>query len=107
MTGIFDRGSKKWVSLMIPELREGLEQWFNEEVKERPEMDEQLREELSWRIHQAWKTERKVTIRYWGEHGEREAVGRIVRFEMDALRLVTDDGKIHIDVEKILDVIES
>lgn len=102
---IRDRGSKKWVPIMILELKEGLRQIFEEEFKERPDLDEQLREELSWRLHQAWKTEREVTIRYWGENGEQEATGRIVWFELGTLRLMTDVGKVHIDIEKILDVV--
>lgn len=63
---------------MIPELREGLEQWFNEKVKERPDLDEQRIEELERLFTQAWKTGRQVVIRYWDD-GERDIVGRIVR----------------------------
>lgn len=105
MKGIFDRGSKKWVSIMIPELREGLEQWFNEEVKERPELDEQRAEELNQVLTQAFHEGRQVVIRYWGEGEEQEVTGQITWFETGKLRLVTDAGKVNIDVEKILDVI--
>lgn len=101
---IRDRGSKKWVSIMIPELRDGLEQWFNEETKERPELDEQRTEVLNLILMQAYRTGQPVHIRYWDD-GEREVAGRIVWFEMGTLRLMTEDGKVHIDVEKILDVV--
>lgn len=101
---IRDRGSKKWVSIMIPELREGLEQWFNEEVKERPELDEQRMEEINRLLTQAWMTGRQVVIRYW-DNGEQEVAGRIVWFEMGKVRLVCEDGKVNIEADKIFEVI--
>lgn len=104
MTGIFDRGSKKWVSIMIPELREGLNQLFKEEIHERPELDEQEVERLNRMLTDAFRTGRQVVIRYWGDDGEHEVAGRISWFEMGTLRLVTDEGKIHIDVDQIIDV---
>lgn len=101
---IRDRGNKKWVSIMIPELREGLAQLFNEEVKERPELDEQRMEEINLLLTQAYRAGRQVVIRYWDD-GEREVAGRIVWFEMGKLRLVGEDGKVNIEADKIFEVI--
>ena len=105
MTEIFDRGNKKWVSLMIPELREGLRQIFQEKVCERPELDEQEMERLNRLLTIAYQTGRPVLIRYWDDNGEQEAFGRVIRFDMGQIRLSNEDGKIHILAEKIVDVI--
>ena len=103
MTEIFDRGNKKWVSLMIPELREGLKRLFQEEVGERPELDEQEVERLNRLLIGAFRSGRPVQIRYWDE-GVQEVCGYIVGVEMGALRLVTDAGKVQVWMEHIVDV---
>ena len=105
MTEIFDRGSKKWVSLMIPELREGLRRLFADPPPERPELDEQRIEELNRTLEQALRSGQRVTIKYWEENGEREATGQIVWYELGKIRLANEDGKVHIDVNRILDVL--
>lgn len=103
MPDIFDRGNKKWVSLMIPELREGLEQFFAEEIHERPEIDEQRMEELNRVLSAAFHSGQQVVILYWDD-GEREVSGRIVWFEMGRIRLLSEDGKVHINVNDVLGI---
>ena len=103
MNEIFDRGNKKWVSLMIPELREGLKEIFTDPPPERPELDEQEIERLNRLLTVAYRTGRPVRIRYW-EDGEKEAAGRIVWFEMERIRVAGENGKVHIEVDRILDV---
>ena len=101
---IKDRGSKKLVSFIMPEHREALEQFFAEEIREHPELDEQRTEELNLILMQAYRAGRQVVIRYWDD-GEREVAGRIVWFEMGKLRLVGEDGKVNIEADKIFEVI--
>ena len=104
MTEIFDRGSKKWVSLMIPELREGLKEIFTDPPPERPELDEQEVERLNRALTHAFRSGQPVIIKYWDD-GEREVCGRIIWFEMGTLRLVNEERKVHIEVNRILDVL--
>lgn len=106
MSDIFDRGNKKWVSLMMPELREGLRRLFKEETRERPELDEQEAERLNRLLLDAYRHGRVVRIRYWedGERSEREVCGRIAGFGMGTLRLVTEGGKVDVPVQDIVDV---
>lgn len=103
MTDIFDRGNKKWVSLMIPELREGLNRLFQEDIRERPELDAQEVERLNRLLLEAYQTGRPVRIRVWAD-GEQEVCGRIVGYEMGTLRLKTGWGKVHVPVNYIIDV---
>ena len=103
MNEIFDRGNKKWVSLMIPELREGLKEIFTDPPPERPELDEQEIERLNRLLTVAYRTGRPVRIRYWDD-GEREAAGRITGFEMEKIRLAGIDGKTYINVNDVIGV---
>lgn len=103
MTQIIDRGNKKWTSIMIPELREELRKVFADPQPERPELDEQEMERLNRLLTTAYHTGQPVRITYWAD-GEREMCGRIVWFEMGKVKLVGEDGKLHIDADRILDV---
>ena len=103
MSEIFDRGNKKWVSLMIPELRKELNRFFQEEMRERPVLDEQEAERLNRLLTVAFRKGYPVQIRYWDD-GEKEVCGRITGFELGLLRLATDAGKMYISVESIVDV---
>ncbi|MFO7264487.1 MAG: YolD-like family protein [Bacillota bacterium] len=103
MSDIVDRGNKKWVSLMIPELREGLHRLFQEEIRERPELDEQEVERLNWLLIEAFQNGRPVQIRYW-EDGERVVCGRIAGVGMGTLRVMTAEGKVEVPVKHIVDV---
>lgn len=88
---------------MIPELREELKLLFQEEVVERPELDEQEIERLNRLLTVAFQSRLPVRIRYWDD-GEEEVAGRIIWFEMGTLRLVNEERKVHIEVNRILDV---
>ena len=103
MTEIFDRGNKKWTSIMIPELREELRKVFADPQPERPELDEQEMERLNRLLTTAYHTGQPVRITYWAD-GEHEMCGRIVWFEMGKLRIVGDNGKTNINTNDIIRV---
>jgi len=103
MNDIYDRGNKKWVSLMMPELREGLRKLFKEEIRQRPELDEQELERLNRLLLVACRRGCAVRIRYWKD-GEQEVCGRIAGLGMGTIRLMTDKGKMEISVADIVDV---
>lgn len=100
---IFDRGNKKWVSIMIPELREALKKLRDEEPIEQPELDEQEIERLNRLLQHAHRTGQPVRIRYW-DNGERETAGRIVWSEMGQIRLAGEEGKMYINVNDVIGV---
>ncbi|OUM84665.1 MAG: hypothetical protein BAA01_05875 [Bacillus thermozeamaize] len=78
-----------------------LEQLFAEEIREKLEL---VAEELNRILTQKFCTGRRAIIWYLEEDGEREVLGRIVLYEMRQIRLLSDDGKIHINASKICDV---
>ena len=92
-----------WVSLMIPELREGLNQLFAEEIHERPELDEQEIERLNRLLTVAFQSRLPVRIRYWDD-GEREVCSRITGFGIGQIRLSGEHGKMNINVNDVLGV---
>jgi len=103
MTEIFDRGNKKWTSIMIPELREELKLLFQEEVVERPELDEQEIERLNRLLMAAYREGRVVRIRYW-EDGECEVCGRIVMVGDGLIRIKNEEGKVNVIDKPIIGV---
>jgi len=103
MTQIFDRGNKKWVSIMMLELRDRLRKVFADPPPERPELDEQEIERMNRLLMAAYQTGRPVRIRYWDD-GEREVCSRITGFGMGQIRLSGEHGKLNIHVNDVLGV---
>lgn len=64
-----DRGTKKWVSIMMPEHVEALERmWEEQERKEKPILDEQQIEENAFKLHGALAQKLEVRVTYFSHY---------------------------------------
>ncbi|MEX3623557.1 YolD-like family protein [Viridibacillus arvi] len=64
----FDRGNKKWTSLMLPEHLTMLKEWKKEQnYIKRPEIDEYQLEDFQMIMSQALTTQQPVLIKTWND----------------------------------------
>jgi hypothetical protein len=68
--------------MMLPEHAEALlKQARKRSKKEKPELDEQHLEELDRRIVQAYRSQKRVTVKVFGEWEVRNLTGQIIRID--------------------------
>lgn len=95
---INDRGSKKWVSLMLPEHVEALKKlWAEQEHKEKPMLDEQQLVENDHLLHHALYHDQMVSITYYEDHDFQEAKGKVLFINQVDGYLLLDDTKIRLE----------
>lgn len=100
---INDRGSKKWVSLMLPEHIEALKKlWAEQEHKEKPMLDEQQLIENELLLHNALYHDQMISITYYEDHDFKEANGKVLFINSVDGYLQLDDTKIRL--ENIIEV---
>ncbi|UJL47072.1 YolD-like family protein [Virgibacillus sp. NKC19-16] len=69
MSGVNDRGTKKWTALMMPEQIQMLNKyWEQEERKEKPVLDEQQIEEIEMKLQMAIHNDLTVKVKYFANH---------------------------------------
>lgn len=74
-----DRGTKKWTSIMLPEHVNLLkEMWEQQEWKDKPILDEQLREEINLKLQLALQDDLTVEIEYFKDHDYHETKGKLL-----------------------------
>jgi len=92
MSGIYDRGTIKWTSLMLPEHQELLhEMWHGKEKKEKPMMDEQELEEINMKLQLAIHDDLPVKIKYFSEHDYKVVKGKLKQINGIEKYLQLDD----------------
>lgn len=80
---VYDRGTKKWVSLILPEHVEQLKEAFIE-YKEKPRLDEQRMMEIDLKLKEALKNHGEIEITYYQDRDFKTRQGKLIR--IDALR---------------------
>lgn len=95
-----DRGTKKWVSLMLPEHVEMLKEVFIE-YKEKPELDMQEMEKIDETLKWALETEGEIEVTYFdgGFYKKHRGIlkqidqwrGDIILFQAGGMRIALDD----------------
>lgn len=101
---IHDRGTIKWVSLMLPEHVEMLKTVFVEK-KEKPLLDEQKMVEIDRTLKEALKRDVTIEITYF-DHGEYITTrGKLERIDQWRGYIIfkNEDG-IHIPLNNVIDV---
>lgn len=98
-----DRGTKKWVSLMLPEHVEALKQAFAEmDYKKKPILDEQQLEENDAKLRQAFQNGLTVGVEYYRNHDLHLIKGKISFIDPLEKTLKVEDEVIHL--EEVIEV---
>ncbi len=104
---IKDRGNIKWSSLMLSEHREKLKELFyREDERERPELDEQKREELDSILKKAVCQQLLVRVVYYQNRQYKELMGIIKGYDQSKKSLIITFGKNenHLKISDIIDL---
>lgn len=90
---VCDRGTKKWVSLMLPEHVEMLEHVFVE-YKKKPVLDEQQMEEIDQTLKYALKTNVDIEMTYYNDGDYMTVRGRLAQIDQwrGYIVLLNEDG---------------
>lgn len=100
---INDRGSKKWVAMMLPEHVEMLNQLHDEQSHQSmPQLDEQKFIELSQKISDAVTDNLTVEVAYFKDYGVWTIIGRIEKIDtytrtLTVHTIMNDTYKIKLD----------
>jgi len=79
---IKDRGNKKWTSLMLVEHKKRLKELKEKEGQlEKPELDEQLKEEINFKLKQALTDDLLVELEYYKNKSFIRASGKISKVD--------------------------
>lgn len=101
---IKDRGQIKWVSLMLPEHRKGLEELAREDQEiERPLIDEQQLESLNYILAQSLKEKSRVKISFY-ERKRLKSISGTIRDYSFSKREINIEGDRPIPLAAIIDI---
>lgn len=79
---IKDRGNKKWTSLMLVEHKKRLKELKEKEGQlEKPELDEQLKEEINFKLKQALTDDLLVELEYYKNKSFIRDTGKISKVD--------------------------
>lgn len=101
-----DRGTKKWVSIMMPEQIDLLNKmWEEENRKEKPILDEQQLEEINLKIHRALHEGISAFITYYHNYDYHKIEGSIIKIDSinKKVRLGSEEQQ-EIAIDNILDI---
>lgn len=102
---IRDRGSVKWVSMMLPEHVKGLRQWYSSDndVRE-PEYDEFSLNAIADEINIAYKAKSNVRISYWNNKRAKEYEGQIVELlpNDQSIKIKVNDYNVKLHLKHII-----
>ncbi|HEX7063724.1 MAG TPA: YolD-like family protein [Bacillales bacterium] len=91
-----DRGSIKWSSLMLPEHRERLSDWYKEQDNiAKPQLDEQKKEEMNRLLAEAVAENQKVRVTCHKNHHLHQVTGFIKKPDpvKRAFQMIDDSGE--------------
>lgn len=104
MSQINERGTKKWVSLMMPEHIKLLnDMWEEKEYKKKPILDEQQLIEIDMKLQCAIHNDLTVKIKYFEDHNYQTKRGKLLDISSLKKALQLDDNT-EIAWESIIDV---
>lgn len=90
---IKDRGIKKWTSFFLPEHAKMLQEMLDEtNWIEKPELDEQKKEELDLALHYAIHHNREVELEVFVNHKVEIMSGRVDSINMLNRKIYLEDG---------------
>jgi len=79
---IRDRGRKKWTSLMLPEHVELLKElWDEENQREKPILEEQMKEFIEKKILNSYVTQRSICVKYYKNNQILRVQGKIIHLD--------------------------
>lgn len=100
MMNVNERGTKKWTSLMLPEHVKMLkDMWQEDDLKEKPIIDEQLQVEFGVKLRLASKDDLTVEITYYANQNYHIEKGKLIFLDPISrqLRFVSNNEYICLD----------
>lgn len=77
-----DRGHKKWTSLMLPEHKERLQNWYvSQDYVNVPDLAEDYNDELDLHLAEALENQQQVTIDWVDNHRVNSLIGTLTRID--------------------------
>lgn len=105
LDNVRDRGTKKWTALMLPEHVKELREWMKEdEIVERPELNEWELEAIQMEIEIAFRNDREVKVTAWREGHKEPYIGKISELNVNH-RYLSIDSPFGIDRISVEDII--
>ncbi|QOS76704.1 YolD-like family protein [Paenibacillus sp. JNUCC31] len=104
----YDRGNKKWTSLLLSEHRERLLQWKASLGKqERPVLTPERSNELAFLIQEAFYEQSYITITYFSGDEFQQLHGKIknCRLDIKSIEVSSKDGPASILFSDIIDIL--
>jgi hypothetical protein len=105
---IRDRGAMKWTAMMLPEHVKLLRDWTEEDqYEQKPELDEQMIEEMNTLLCEAMEDGRELVITYYGHKRHQLLIGTIHRYDElnRKLHIIDKFGEAHyVPVDKMIDL---
>lgn len=88
---LFDRGSKKWTAMMLPEHLVEIREWKKEQFydKKRELTDWEL-EEIEQTIQRAFKSQKLITLTLWSHHNLQDKTGLVTGMDPIKKELLLD-----------------
>lgn len=99
-----DRGTKKWVSLMLPEHVEMLKEVFIE-YKEKPQLDGQEKEMIDQTLKWALETKEEIEITYFDDGFYKKYRGKLQRIDQwRGYIILFQAGGVRISLQDIISI---
>lgn len=101
---VHDRGTMKWVSLMLPEHVEMLQEVFKE-YKEKPLLDEQKRIEIDQKLKYGLKYQVNMEMTYYSDGEYLKLYSKLERFDQwRGYIVLANENGLQIPLNDIIDV---
>lgn len=102
---IRDRGRKKWTSLMLPEHVELLKElWDEENQREKPILEEQMKEFIEKKILNSYVTQRCIGVKYYKNNQILSVQGKIIHLDQQKGQITFQCG-MNIQLGNIISVL--
>jgi len=102
-----DRGNKKWTSLMLVEHKKRLKELKEKEKQmEKPELDDQMKEEINLKMKLAVNKKQKIKLTYFADHSYHELKGEISKIDSvkRSIKITNNYHEKKINLEDIIDL---
>lgn len=95
---IYDRGAKKWTSLMLPEHVEALKELFaTYDHQQKPILDEQEMQVNAYKLRTALVSQQIIEVTYFKDHHFHVVLGEVKEIELEKRYVIVKERRIKLD----------